>query len=552
VLRNPSLRRVESAFLLFNAVEFGTWVAILLYAYGASGPELVGVVALAQLLPAALVAPIAATLADRFDRRRVLVAGYLVQAATFGATSAGMLLGAPPLVVYAAAAAAASSLTITRPAQGALLPSLARTPEELTATNGLSGTVEGAGVLLGPLVAAGILVVATPGAVLAAATAACLVAAVLVSRLAAPAGGEGGAAARAGAEPHAAGAEAVTIAESSASLLVGGIRAMTANADTLLVVAILGLRMVTSGAMDVLFVLLALEVFNTGEAGAGLLTAALGLGTVIGGAASFALVGRRRLAPALAVSALAWSGAVVVVGGVASPLLAPIVIAAGGIGYAAVDVAGRTILQRVTPDRLLARVLGALEGVGLVGLAIGSLIAPIIATTLGIRTALIAVGMVLPVAIAIALLGLRRIDRRTAVPTRELALLAAVPLFAPLAPPQLESVARRGRWMTADAGETLIREGDPGDRYYVLESGAVRVSRGEEELRVARGRGYGFGEIALLRGVPRTATVAALEPCIILVLDRAGFLEAVTGHPQAHDVASATVDRRLADRDGDG
>ena len=143
VIRNPALRRIELAFLLFNAVEFGTWVAILLYAYDTSGPAAVGVIALAQLLPAGILAPFAASLADRYPRERVLLVGYLVQAFVFGAAGAGMLLGAPAIAVYIAGAAAAAALTVIRPTQGSLLPSLARTPEELTAANGLSGTVEG-------------------------------------------------------------------------------------------------------------------------------------------------------------------------------------------------------------------------------------------------------------------------------------------------------------------------------------------------------------------------------------------------------------------------
>ena len=142
ILASPALRQVEIAFLLFNAVEYGTWVAMLLYAYGATGPSSVGLVALIQLAPAAVVAPLSANLADRYRRDRVLLGGYLVQAMAFGLTAVAMAVGAPPVIVYVGAAAAATSLTTTRPTQGALLPSVSRTPEELTAANGLSGTVE--------------------------------------------------------------------------------------------------------------------------------------------------------------------------------------------------------------------------------------------------------------------------------------------------------------------------------------------------------------------------------------------------------------------------
>ena len=306
--------------------------------------------------------------------------------------------------------------------------------------------------------------------------------------------------------------------------------------------------MVTSGAMDVLFVLLALEVLQTGDSGAAILNAALGIGTIVGGAATFSLVGRQALAPVLAAAALLWGGSLVVVGAVAPIWLAAPLIAVGGMGYAACDVVGRTILQRVTPDRMLARVLGALEGINLAGLALGSIVVTFVVGLVGVQVALIAVGLLLPLGVGISWLGLRTMDRTTLVPTRALDLLRAVPLFEPLAPPQLECVVRRTRWLTLEPGEVLIREGDVGEGYYVLESGELSVTQGGRPLRTVAERGDGVGEIALLQDVPRTATVTAILPSVLLTLGRADFLEAVTGHPQAHDAARRVVAERLAAR----
>lgn len=525
VLRNPALRRVQLAFLAFNAAEYGTWVAILLYGYSALGAASVGLVALAQLAPAAAFAPVAASLADRFPRERVLLAGYLLLTLGLAATAAAMLLDASPILVIAFAAAASVALTFARPTQGALLPGLSRTPEELTAANGVAGTAEGAGLLLGPLAAAGLLSVGSPGLVFAAGAVASLAAAISAAGL--PARRD----LLVGSESVVTPGGAVrTPRRSPITHVIGGLRAVTANRDTGLVVLLLGLRMLTVGAVDVLLVLLALEVFDTGESGAGILSAAMGLGTVVGGAVSFALVGRQRLAPALAVSALAWGAALVAVGTVTPALLAPVVIAAGSVGLAACDVAGRTILQRVTDDRTLARVLGALEGVGLTGLAIGSLLVPVLAGAWGPQVAIIAVGAILPVGVALAWAGLRAIDRRVRVPVREVALLRDSELLAPLAPPELERVAARTRWMTAERGDVVIREGETGDRYYVLETGALLVTQHGRYLNRLAERGTGFGEIALLHDVPRTATVSAEAPSVLLVLERVDFLEAVTGH----------------------
>jgi MFS family permease len=305
--------------------------------------------------------------------------------------------------------------------------------------------------------------------------------------------------------------------------------------------------MATSGAMDVLFVFLALDVFRTGDSGAALLSAALGAGTVIGGGATFVLVGRQRLAPAMAVSAALLGGGLALVAATTTASLAPVLIAVAGIGYAAADVVGRIVLQRVTPDAVLARVLGALEGVGLIGLALGSVFVPAIANVVGTQATILAVAALLPAGVALAWVGLVRIDRETKVPIRTVRLLQAAPVFAPLPAPQLEWVARRARWVTAEPGDVVIREGDVGDAYYVLEHGRMRITRDGVERRVASEHADGFGEIALLYDVRRTATVVAVEPSVLLAIERADFLEVVTGHEHARTVAErAAAERHVA------
>jgi len=306
------------------------------------------------------------------------------------------------------------------------------------------------------------------------------------------------------------------------------------------VVAILSLRMVVIGALDVLFVLLALEVFHIGESGAGLLNAALGLGVIAGGTAIFALVGRQRLAPVLGVAA-GTSGLGLIVLSAASPVWAAPLIVTTGIGLATCDVLGRTILQRVTPDRVLARVFGALEGLALAGLAVGSILAPVMVLAVGVHGALVVAGFLLPLGIATSWLGLRAMDRHALVPWRALDLLRAVEIFAPLPPPQLEWIARQARWITFEPGDVVITEGDAGDAYYVLETGALRVTQRGELLRVLSERGDGIGEIALLRDVPRTATVTSETVSVMLMVGRSPFLEAVTGHAQAFETARRVV-----------
>ncbi len=551
--RNPALLRVMLAFLLFNAVEFGTWVAVLLYAYAAAGPAAIGLVALAQLVPAGIAAPFLASIADRFDRRIALAATYVAQAASLAIAGIGMLASAPLVVVIVFAAAAATAIAVTRPAQGALLPSISRTPTELTAANGVAGTVEGLGLLGGPLGAAAILAIGDPGHVVVLGAVLCAAAAVLVARARRPAIDRADAPVVATPDATATEAAPTGAAEHDHAVeddLLAGLRTIRRLPGTRLLIALLALRMVTSGGMDVVFVLLALDVFRTGDAGAALLSAALGAGTVIGGAATFALVGRQRLAPAMAASAAVLGGGLLIVGATESAVLAPVVIAVAGIGYAAVDVIGRIVLQRATPDAVLARVLGALEGIGLLGLALGSVVAPVLAGALGPREAIAIVALLLPASVVIAWRGLRRIDREAKVPVRTLRLLQAAPVFAPLPAPQLEWVAHRARWITVEPGDAVIREGAVGDAYYVLEHGRMEISRSSVGAqRIATEFGDGFGEIALLYGVRRTATVAALEPSVLLEIDRADFLEIVTGHEHARGAAEHAARERQAPRD---
>ncbi len=555
VLRSPVLRRVMLAFLLFNAVEYATWVAILLYAYDATGPASVGVVALIQLVPSAVFAATAAAVADRYRRDRVLLAGYALQAISLALTAAAMLLGAPPVAVYAFATLTACLLTLTRPTQGALLPTISRTPEELTAANGLAGSMEGLGTLLGPLAAAAILVVATPGSVFLIAAVASLAGALLVVRLPRPGGWttiEPSAGLVQAPEPVPArdGEDEATDrleAESGRRRIVRGLRTLVANPDAALVVGLLSVRQLVIGALDVLYVLLAMEVLGTGESGAGVLNAAMGLGTIVGGALTFALAGRRRLAPALAAGAMTVGLAIVVLGGTTSATAAAMLLAVTGMGFAVVDVTGLTMLQRVAQDRALARLLGGLEGMGMAALAVGSILVPVLIALWSLPAAVVVVGLVFPTAIGVTWIRLRTIDAHARVPVRELALLRQNPVLSPLPAPQLESVARQVRWLTFEAGEVIISEGDRGDRYYVLASGAVRITQAERFLRDLAAAGDGFGEIALLRDIPRTATATASEPVVVIALERADFLQAVTGHEQARAAGSRVADEYMED-----
>ena len=524
VFRNPELRRIELAFAWFNAGEWGAWIAMLVYAYEQGGATTAGLVAAAQLVPAGLAAPFAAVLADRYAPARVLTLGYVAQALAMGATAAALLAHGPPLLAYALAAVGATCVTVTRPTQSALVPALARTPDELTATNVVSGWIEAVSVLVAPAGAGVILAVASPGWVFAALAVVTLAAALLVAPLRGP---------PPAAEPRPPLEEALA-----------GFRLLAKEPAARTLVALLGGQFIAIGALDVLYVVLAISVLDLGGSGAGYLNAAFGAGGVAGIAVTVSLIGRRRLMPALVLGILAWGAAFALLGAWPTTIGALLLLAVAGAGRSLLDVAGRTILQRTAPGDVLSRVFGVLEGLSMAGLALGSLLTPALVSLFGARWAILGIGALLPLAVLLASRPLLEIDRRAPVPVVEIALLRSLPLFSPLGAPALEGLARGLAELQAPAGTVVVREGEPGDRFYVVAEGELDVSARGRELRTI-GRGDGFGEIALLENVPRTATVTALTDSRLYALDKPSFLASVSSHPRAAGEADRLVRERL-------
>jgi len=221
-----------------------------------------------------------------------------------------------------------------------------------------------------------------------------------------------------------------------------------------------------------------------------------------------------------------------------------ILLGAVGAGRAVLDVAGRTLLQRAVPTHLLGRIFGLLEGFSMAGLAIGSLLVPLLVSLGGAATAVLGVAAILPAAAVVGARSLLTLDAAATVPVVETALLRSMRLFSDLPAPAVAGLAQALERRELLAGAVLIRAGDVGDYYYAIESGEVHVTRGG--LMFNRlGRGHGVGEIALLRNIPRTATVTAAVPTTVYRLARKPFLEAVTGHPASRAAADAVADERL-------
>jgi MFS family permease len=528
VLRNENLRRLELAWGASITAEWAHFVALGVFAYDAGGTFGVGIAGLVRMLPAALVAPFAASLGDRFRRERFLVAIALVGCAALAASALAFFVGESAFLIFALASVVGLASTLVRPAQQALLPSLARTPQELIASNGATSTIESLGTLIGPLLAGVLVSVADVGAVFVVGSGALLAAALLFSHVTVE--GRIHVTARAG-------------TEGALRMLSAGFDFVVGAPKPRVIVGLVSVQAFVRGCLNVLIVVMAFRVLDANAGAVGYMTAALGVGGLIGAFGAFALEGRR-LAAAFGLALVFWGVPIALVA--PSPYLATAVplLAVVGAANSVEDVAAFTLLQRIIPDEVLTRVLGVLWGLAMGGVALGSIVAPAVVAGLGPRAALVVVGAILPVLTLLAWRRLVEIDRTVAAPAAELALIDCVPMLTQLSIAAKEHMATTLVPISVPAGEVVIRAGDPGDRFYVVAEGELEVVA--DRLHITASPGDFFGEIALLRDVPRTATVRAVVDSQLYALDREDFLAAVTGHSGVRAAGEAIAEERLA------
>jgi Cyclic nucleotide-binding domain/Major Facilitator Superfamily len=529
VLRNRSIRRIELAWTMGTAADWALLVVLLIVAYDAGGALAAGILGAVRVLPAIVAAPFATTLVERFRGDRVLTVINLVRSAGALATAIVVASGLPVEVTYVLAAVVAGAGSLVRPIQSALLPAFARTPGELVAANVASSTGEGLGTFAGPLLAG--LLVALTGSV----AASLLVAAAFGVAAAAVTGikFEQGADARGGVGPHAVARFRLGDAPSAfrrypgAAVLIGDFVA----------------QIFVRGLLITFIVVASVELLDMGDTGVGFLNAAIGLGGLVGAAAALGLRGGARLGNVYAVALVGWGLPLVAIGVWPSPALALIALFVTGVSNAVLDISGFTLIQRDVrnEDRML--VFGVFEGLLGVGLFLGSLLAPAFVAVLDVRGALVVAGAILPLLAVVTWRSVVRTARRSALEEGHIALLRRNPLFAPLPLTALDRLAEQLVPRSFEPGEVVMRKGEPGDHYLLIEGGEVEVSDDGRVLRTC-GIGDGVGEIALLHRVPRTATVTACSPVTGYAIDADTFLAAVAG-PQAAAMAAAVVSSRL-------
>lgn len=515
-LRSGRLRRLLLAFLVFNIVEWGTYIAILVWAFDAGGLRLSTLVAVAQLVPAALLAPVIAAWSGRRNPQVALVAGYTAQAVTFAAAGIALLARAHSVVVVCLAVLSAIAITMTRPVHNSVLPRISRTTGELTVGNAATGTAEGLAILLGPLSCAVLIGWVGTGGVLAVMGLACATCALLTLGLHLTDADD--------APPMTSG----TTERSAMAIL----RSPAARTLTSLV----SVEQVLVGAMDILLVVIAIDLLSMDQSGPPLLNAAIGVGALVGAGTTLALTVGQRVAPALIAGALLTGAAFAMTSLATTAWLASALLVACGAGKVVFDVALRTLVQRALPEHLLTAVFGVLEAVTMGALALGSLLVPVLVSAVGIHGAIMAAGLLLPLAALLVSRPVLRIDRSVQVPVDVAELLAGVPILSVIAPRVLDRLAIEARPQVVPAGQVVVEQGAAADTFYVIRSGSATVSIDGQHVRDL-GPGAWFGELALLHDTPRTATVAAATDLDLLTLDRGTFLAFVAHVPRAVEAA---------------
>lgn len=530
---NRRLMRYAIGNALATLAEWGALIGLLVHVFERSGPDAVGIASFTAILPYVFIAPFTARLAQRFRSATVRVVGMAGQAFGFGIAAAAIALDWPIWTGVLGVAIGYTAATSLRPAAAVLLPAIVRSSRELTTANVWVGYGDSSGLLLGPLMATVLLAVQGPAASLAG----CAVISLGAAALTAPF-------VRNGPPP------AVPDHDHDDDLRPRGRRALLhaitgpfgdvvrvvkrPGARAVLLVA--AAQFVMVGASDVIWVVIAGEHLEFGGAGAGVLSALFGAGSLLCATVSGPAARRTRLGPMMIGCLVLIALGCLVLGAAIALVTVIVLVPLIGFSRGLVDVLARVLLQRSAPPSELPSVFGAAETLaGLGGLA-GSLIAQVLIAWSGAQAALITLGVLFVLAAAALARPLRAADDAADVPVVAMSLLRRLPVFAPLPVWSLEVVARGARELEVGDGSAVINQGEHGDAFYAVVDGEFLVTRDGEQVRSVR-RGDGFGEIALIADIPRSATVTASGHGSLLAIDRDAFLLAVTGHERANDAA---------------
>ncbi|HEX4730366.1 MAG TPA: MFS transporter [Solirubrobacterales bacterium] len=536
-LDDPDRGRLGVARIL---TSFSAWcfaIALGVYGFEAHGVVGVGLVALIRYLPGALAAPIAGVMIDRHSRRTVLVGSAALMFLILAGAATAAALGAPTALVFVFPGLYAIASAPYTPAESSLSPLLVETPQQLSAGNVNHAAMENGGSLIGAIVTGLLLTATSPAFVFALAAGAAAIAMVLLFGLVH--------------DRRPAYIQPESEVAGAGHEIIVGLRTLAAHPALRLAWLSTALLFLFEGFAEVIVVGLALHQLHLAEGSVGFLNAAWGVGAIVGGAGLVLLLDRGRLVIAIAGGSLVLGLATMLPGLWAVPFGAYAGWFGIGIGFVFVEVAAKTLMQRLGDDEQMGRLLTLLESGRLVAMALGSLCAILLDELLGTRVALIVAGAMMPVFVVLCWAPLRSYEVGAPVAEVPYRLLRHNSIFEPLPIATLERLSHDLTPIEFDAGVDVIVQGEQGDRFYLIESGQVEVFE-HGEFRRHEGPGESFGEIALLHQVPRTATVRTTESTRLLELEREQFLVAVTGHRRSSQVAQGVVSDRWDDEEATG
>ncbi len=516
VLQEPGLLRLQAAWLSIHAGKTALLVINLVLAYQVGGPAAMGLFGIARFLPPTVLSVLAGLPTARWAPDRVLVGVNALRTLSVVLLLAVVRFDAPIEAFYLVVALESGVGAFSRPLHVAILPFVARTPAGLVAANVASSAVEGLGTFIGPAIAGMLLVFGASDSALLAVVAiyAAGVAAIAVLPVRTQRLGDASSATFAGVRRQA----------------VAGIRTCLFVRGPRLVLTGILLQTLVRGLLNILIVLIAVELLDLGDGGVGSLNAVLGAGGLLGAAVALLLAGQPRMAPAFALSLAAWGAPLLVIGLLPQTVVAFAAMLAIGVANSVVDVTAYTLLQRTTTNDERVAVMGVLDSLANLGQAAGGLLAPILVVATDLPTACIVAGAILPVAAAGLWFGLRNADPGVQGDDAVPALLRGVHLFAPLSLAAIEDVNRRLQPVAYEPGGWLMQQGEPGVEFVIIEAGDVEIIEDGTHIRTL-GPGTAVGEIALLKDVPRTASVRAVGAVRGYSLGREDFLDALTAGP---------------------
>jgi len=510
LLGNRSLAWLVIAFGALTVAEWGYVTALAVDALRRDGPIAVGFVGF-RLFFASVGSIVSLPYVERHPGARTLTAVAATRAALVGASAILAAAGVPIPVLLVLVALDAVASGPYRAAQSTLLPVLARTPRELAASAAGVSIVKTLAQALGGMSGGLLLSVAPPADVFGGAATLLMVAAVVTTRF-----------------THVEVPTPIAIQESGFRERTRATFEAIREPHVAPLLTVSGLRTFVRGMWIAVAVIASLRLLRAGSAGVGLLMLASGIGSLIAVPLSGGLIRRTRLGNSTAVALILCGAPLAVIAAVPGLDLAFFLIVLWGSAMAVADVATLSLLYRVLDVPLLPRVTTLIESSKLSLEGLGGLIAPVLVSTFNTRTALIVAAVPLPVVVVIGWRVLHHLETSAGERTNTLTLLHGAPCLEPLDMASLGLLATGVVHLDVPGDTDVIRQGDRGDWFYVVKKGTARVLVDGFQVGTV-GQAGSFGERALLRDVPRTATVRSEEPMELLGLSREVFLSGLTG-----------------------